>query len=176
MEIEKTYENFPLWIVMMSNSVSILIYLSGIIITMSLSPIAAIIYLAFILAMEYRLLSSHCINCFYFGRTCGFGKGNLSSLFFKKGDPLKFCEKSFTWKNMIPDLLITAVPLMLAIVLMIIRFNFLLLFAVIIIILLTTVGNGYIRGKLTCKFCKQRELGCPAEKLFSKNQQDSIQF
>ncbi|MFH1684097.1 MAG: hypothetical protein ABIA67_04360 [Candidatus Margulisiibacteriota bacterium] len=27
---------------------------------------------------------------------------------------------------------------------------------------------GYLRGSLACKFCKQRELGCPAEQLFSK--------
>jgi hypothetical protein len=51
---------------------------------------------------------------------------------------------------------------------MIIKFDFTLLFAAIILIVLTTVGNGFIRGKLTCRYCKQRELGCPAEKLFSK--------
>jgi hypothetical protein len=25
-----------------------------------------------------------------------------------------------------------------------------------------------VRGQLACKYCKQRELGCPAEQLFSK--------
>jgi F0F1-type ATP synthase membrane subunit c/vacuolar-type H+-ATPase subunit K len=42
------------------------------------------------------------------------------------------------------------------------------LFAAIILVGLTTIGNGYIRGNLTCKYCKQREIGCPAEQLFSK--------
>jgi hypothetical protein len=168
MEITKTHDNFPFRIVILSNSVSILIYISGFIITFSLSWIAAILYLAFILALEFRLLSKHCVNCYYWGKTCGFGKGRLSSLFFKRGDTLKFCENSFTWKDMIPDLLVFLIPLLTALVLMIIRFNIILLFATIVLIAFTTVGNGFIRGNLTCKYCKQREIGCPAEQLFSK--------
>ena len=168
MEITKTYDNFPLRIVLLSNTVSILIYLSGFMITLSLSWIAAILYLLFILGLEFRLLSKHCVNCYYWGRTCGFGKGRLSSLFFERGDPSKFCEKSFTWKDMIPDLLVSLIPLLIAIALIIIKFNLILLFATIIIIALTTIGNGFIRSNLTCKYCKQRENGCPAEQLFSK--------
>jgi hypothetical protein len=164
----KTHDNFPFRIVILSNSVSILIYLSGFIITLSLSWIAAIAYLVFILALEYRLLSKHCVNCYYWGKTCGFGKGRLSSLFFKRGDPSKFCENNFAWKDMIPDLLVPLIPLLIAVVLMIIKFNLILLFATIIIISLTTIGNGFIRGNLTCKYCKQREIGCPAEQLFRK--------
>ena len=168
MEITKTYDNFPLRIVILSNSVSILIYLSGFMITLSLSWIAAILYLVFIMALEFRLLSKHCVNCYYWGKTCGFGKGRLSSLFFKRGDPSKFCEKSFNWKDMIPDLLVSLIPLLIAIVIMIFKFNLVLLLAAIILITLTTIGNGFIRGNLTCKYCKQREIGCPAEQLFSK--------
>jgi len=168
MEITKTHDKFPLWIVILSNSVSILIYLSGLIITFSLSWIAAILYLAFILALEFRLLSKHCVNCYYWGKTCGFGKGKLCSLFFKQGDLSKFCEESFTWKDMTPDILVSLIPLLIAIALMIIRFNLILLFAATLLIGLTTIGNGFIRGNLTCKYCKQREIGCPAEQLFSK--------
>ena len=168
MEITKTHDNFPVWIVILSNSVSILIYLSGFVITLRLSWITATLYLVFILALEYRLLSKHCVNCYYWGKTCGFGKGRLSSLFFKKGDPSKFCENAFDWKDMVPDLLVSLIPLLISIVLMIIKFNLILLFAAIILIALTTIGNGFIRGNLTCKYCKQREIGCPAEQLFSK--------
>lgn len=148
--------------------VSILIYISGLIITLQLGWIVAVLYLISILAFEYRLLSKHCVNCYYYGKTCGFGKGRLSSLFFKKGDPSKFCEKEMSWKDVIPDLLLSLVPLLIGIVLIIIKFDFLLLFAVILIIALTTIGNGFIRGRLTCHYCKQRESGCPAEKLFNK--------
>jgi hypothetical protein len=168
MEITKSHENYPLRIVILSNSVSILIYFSGFIITFGLSWIAAILYLVFILALEFRLLSKHCINCYYWGKICGFGKGRLSSIFFKRGDPSKFCEGSFTWNNMIPDLLVSLIPLLIAIGLMIVKFKFILLFATIMLIVLTTFGNGYIRGNLTCKYCRQREKGCLAEQLFSK--------
>jgi hypothetical protein len=123
--------------------------------------------LAFILAFEYRLISRHCVNCFYWGRFCGFGKGRLSAAFFKRGDPQKFCEKRVSWKDMIPDLLISLIPLIIGIVFLILRFNFLFLGAEVILIATTTIGNGFIRSTLTCKFCKQRELGCPAERLFA---------
>ena len=168
MEITKTHDNFPFWIVILSNLVSILIYISGFIITLNLSWIVAVLYFVFILVLEFRLLSKHCTNCYYWNKTCGFGKGRLSSLLFKKGDPSKFCEKTFNWKDIIPDLLVSLVPLLIAIVLIIIKFNLFLLFVTVILIALTTIGNGFIRGNLTCNYCKQREIGCPAEQLFSK--------
>lgn len=168
MEITKTNDKFPVWIVILSNLVSISIYISGCIIIFRLGWIAAILYLAYILAFEYRLISKHCVNCYYWGKICGFGKGKLSSLFFKRGDPSRFCDNGMSWKDLIPDLLISLVPLLIGIVLMIIRFDFILLFAAIIIIVLTTIGNGVIRGNLVCRYCKQKELGCPAEELFSK--------
>jgi len=33
---------------------------------------------------------------------------------------------------------------------------------------LATQGNYLVRSRIACKYCKQRELGCPAEKLFRK--------
>jgi hypothetical protein len=167
-EKTKTYESFPVRTVILSNLNSILIYSSGFVITLRLGWIAPVIYLVFILAFEYRLISRHCVNCYYWGKICGFGKGRISALFLKKGDPLKFCEKKMSWKDMIPDLLITLIPLVIGIVSLILKFNFIILIAAVLMIASTSVGNGYIRSTLTCKFCKQRELGCPAEKLFSK--------
>lgn len=168
METIKTYDNYPIWIILVSNLSSLLIYSCGFTIMMQAGWIVAIIYLAFILTFEIRLISRHCINCFYWGKLCGFGKGWISSMFFKKGDPLKFCEKNFSWKDMIPDLLISLVPLIIGIVLLIIKFNFIILSAMAILIVLATFGNGFIRGSLTCRHCNQRELGCPAEELFRK--------
>lgn len=169
METTKNYENFPLWIVILSNLFSILIYFSGLFITLRLGWIATVIYFVCILAFEYHLISSHCINCYYWGKSCGFGKGRISSLFFKRGDPSNFCSKKMSWKDMIPDLLITLVPLIIGIILMIIRFDLILLSVAILLVLLATMGNGFIRGSLTCKYCKQKEIGCPADELFNKS-------
>jgi hypothetical protein len=132
--------------------------------------VISIFYLIYILSLEYRLLSKHCINCYYWGKICGFGKGRLSSLFFKKDDTSKFCSNEFSWKDMIPDLLVSLIPFIAGIVLLIINFNYLILTAIILLTFLTTTGSGFIRGKLTCRYCKQMESGCPAYELFNKKQ------
>jgi len=41
-------------------------------------------------------------------------------------------------------------------------------FMFIILFFLFFGGTAMIRGNLVCKYCKQREIGCPAEKLFNK--------
>jgi hypothetical protein len=167
METIKTYENYPIRIVILSSLVSFLIYLMGFLITFKIGLVFSIVYLSYIFALELRLIKNHCTACYYWGKTCGFGKGRISSAFFKKRDISDFCSNKLTWKDMIPDLLVTLIPLIAGIVLLIIKFEPFLLFALILLLALTTAGNQFIRGSLTCKFCKQREIGCPAEKLFN---------
>jgi hypothetical protein len=169
MEEVKNYENYPVGIVIFSNLVSITIYGLGFVIIAKLGLIFSILYLIFISILEYRLLRQHCTNCYYWGKRCGFGKGRVSSLFFKRGDPSKFCEREISWKEMIPDLLVSVIPVIIGIVLLILEFDFVLLAGILLLILLSTAGNGYIRGTLTCKYCKQREIGCPADNLFNKD-------
>ncbi|MCK4662962.1 MAG: hypothetical protein KAT68_08865 [Bacteroidales bacterium] len=165
----KKYNNYPFGMVVLSNTVSFLIYGLGFLIMFRLGWIISILYLIFILILEYRLIRNHCVNCFYWGKTCGFGKGKLSSWFFKKGDISKFCQNEMTWKDVIPDLMVSLVPFITGIVLMIIKFDYVILIAVILLMLLSTLGNGFIRGSLICRYCKQKELGCPADKLFNKD-------
>lgn len=69
---------------------------------------------------------------------------------------------------MVPDLLVTLIPIVAGIFLLISNFNVIILISVLLLIILTTAGNEFIHGRLTCKFCKQRDLGCPADKLFNK--------
>lgn len=168
MEATKVYENFPARIVLASNLVSLIIYGTGLFLMLQAGLIFSILFLTYILVLEYRLLGSHCINCYYYGKTCGFGKGRISSWFFKKGDNSKFCAKAFTWKDMIPDLLVTLIPLIVGIILLTIKFDILVLSALVLLLLFTTLGNSFIRGSLTCKYCKQGELGCLALELFKK--------
>lgn len=168
MEETKTLDYFPIWIVLLSNLVYVLTCLIRFMIMFRSGWIVAGIYLIFILALEYRLISKHCVDCYYWNKTCGFGKGRLSALFFKRGDPSKFCGKEMSWKDMIPDLLISFVPIITGAVTLIVKFDIYLLFALIILISLMTFGNGFIRGYLVCNHCKQKVLGCPAEKLFNK--------
>ena len=168
METTKPYENYPMGIVIQSNIVSLSIYALGFLIVLRLGLVFSLLYMVYILALEYRLIRYHCTKCFYWGKTCGFGQGRLSSFVFKKGDTSKFCAKEISWRDMIPDILISLIPMAIGIILLIIQFDLILLSALLLLILLTTSGNGYIRGTLTCKYCKQRELGCPAYMLFNK--------
>lgn len=43
-----------------------------------------------------------------------------------------------------------------------------LLLALLFLMVLSTTGNAFIRGTFACQYCKQRDLGCPAEQLFNK--------
>ena len=162
----RAYENYPVRTMILSNLVSLTVYLLGFLIILRLGLVFSLLFLGYVLALEYRLLRYHCPNCYYWGKNCAFGKGKLSSLFFKKGDPAKFCVREMTWKDMIPDMLLTLIPLIIGIVLLILHFDLIMLAAVLFLVLLTTSGNGYIRGTLACRYCKQRASGCPAAELF----------
>ncbi|MFH0876534.1 MAG: hypothetical protein V1859_11460 [archaeon] len=165
----KSYENYPCGIILISNLVSIVIYSIGAYILSQLGNIIVLFYILYLIALEINLMKSHCVNCYYYGKFCAFGKGKLSAVFFKKGNSKKFVEHKITWKELLPDLLVSLVPMVAGIVLLILKFNWIMLALIILLVVLTTVGNGFVRGNLACKFCKQKELGCPAEQLFNKN-------
>ena len=38
----------------------------------------------------------------------------------------------------------------------------------IVLLLLGFFGNAIVRGKLACNYCKQKEIGFPAEQLFER--------
>ena len=96
------------------------------------------------------------------------GKGRLCSLLFKKGDPEKFSEMKISWSDLVPDFLVPIFPLVGGIILLIRDFSFRLAALTAFLLFLATVGTATVRSAYACKFCKQRECGCPAEKLFSK--------
>ena len=169
MEQPKTFENYPWWIILVSNLVSITIYITGAYIIFKLGLVWLIIYLAYILGLEIRLLKTRCVNCYYYGKLCAFGKGKLSSILFKKGDPIKFLKENLSWKDIIPDFLVSIIPLIIGVVQMILKFDWLILSLVVLLVLLTSVGNGFVRGSLACKFCNQRKIGCHSEQLFDKS-------
>jgi hypothetical protein len=161
-------ENYPTAIVIGSNLLSLLIYGIGAFILFRFGIIWVIGYVFFILILEFRLLSGHCVDCFYYGKTCAFGKGRLSSLFFQKGNPEKFSQMTLTWKDIIPDFLMFMIPVLAGILLLIQEFTWIVLILIITLFLLGFPGNALVRGQLACRYCKQREIGCPAERLFNK--------
>ncbi len=161
-------EKYPLSIVIASNLVSFLIYGIGIYILAQFSIVLALGYVIFILLLEYRLWSGHCVHCYYYGKTCAFGKGRCSALFFQKGQIEQFKQLQITWKDVVPDFLLFLIPFAAGIILLLQEFRWTVLMLIIALFLLGFLGNALVRGQLACRYCKQREIGCPAEQLFHK--------
>ena len=166
MNDDSCYENYPLRIALLSNLVSIAIYAIGAFIIYQIGWIWLLLYIAYVLWLEIKLLRKSCVNCCYYGKVCAFGKGKISKILFKQGNPQEFGKKKVTWVDMIPDFLVSLIPIVAAIVLLIIDFSWLLLVLLILLVLFTFTGNGFVRGSLACKYCRQREIGCPAVQLF----------
>ena len=125
-------------------------------------------YVFYCLWIEFRVLKYSCKDCYYYSKLCCLGRSKLAPLFFKKGDPQKFwLKKEMSRLSMLPDFLVSIIPLVVGIVLLIIDFTVLQLLVLILLIILYMAGNAFVRGSLACKFCKQREIRCPAEEMFS---------
>ncbi|HUH79384.1 MAG TPA: hypothetical protein VLY83_05750 [Methanoregula sp.] len=161
-------ENYPVAVVIASNLLSLLIWVIGAVIFYQVGIVWVVCYGIFILFLEVRLLGGHCVDCYYYGKTCAFGKGRLSSLFFRKGEPEKFARMKLTWKDVLPDFLAFMVPVLAGILLLALQFTWTILVLTTALLLMGFLGNALVRGKLACRYCRQREIGCPAEQLFNK--------
>ena len=166
--MEKRFENYPAWIILTCNLVSLAIYAIGAVILSGISLWVSVAYLLFCLWLELRVMRKRCVNCFYYGKKCGTGKGRLCARLFKRGDPQTFAEKEASWKELLPDLLVSLLPLLAGIALSILDFTWFRTVLLALLIALTSGGTGFIRGNLLCKYCEQGRLGCPAAKLFEK--------
>lgn len=165
---QDSFDNFPWWMIAASNMVGLSIYAIGLYLMALLGPWWAVLYAAYCLWMEWRLLSGSCRFCYYYGKRCGFGKGQLCSMFFSKGTEQPLSSKQITWLDIVPDFLVSLVPLVIGIALLVRDFSWLMLLLVVALAFLGTAGTGIVRSQIVCKYCKQRELGCPAEQLFGK--------
>jgi hypothetical protein len=157
---------YPWHYVLIANLLNIFIYTLGTVIILHVSWWFAGLYIVYLLILEVRLLKSHCPDCFYYGKVCAFGKGKISSLFFKKGNLERFACKSFSMKDLIPDILVFALPAITGLVLLITSFQWYILVSLAGLIILNSAGNAYVRGQIACKLCMQKDLGCPALDFF----------
>lgn len=162
------FDRYPVGTVIAANAVAWSIYGVGTAIMAQHGAAPALVYIVCCLWVEFRVLTKSCRNCWYYGRLCGFAKGRLCALLFPKGDPADFLRKDITWWDVVPDFAVGLLPVLAGVVLLVRGFSWLLLLLVLLLLLLTTAGNALVRGVLVCPHCRQRELGCPAQKLFDK--------
>jgi len=168
MDESESYEKFPVRVVVLSNFVALLIYAAGAYILSDIWIGLSVLFLLYCLWIEIRILKKSCTDCYYYGKVCGFGKGKLCSLLYRKGDPQNFAEKDISWVQVLPEFLVIIFPVLGGFFLSIRDFTLLPLIFPVLLIVLSFIGNAVIRGSFVCKYCKQREIGCPAEKLFRK--------
>jgi hypothetical protein len=76
--------------------------------------------------------------------------------------------KQISWWTVLPDFLVSLVPLGVGVILLVRSFSWLVLSLIACLLILGSVGTAFVRGQMACKHCRQRELGCPAEQLFNK--------
>jgi len=165
----EAYDRFPLPMVLLCVAVNILIYIVGAYLIAPLGMIFIVIYLLYCLWLELRVIMMSCRDCYYYGKLCAFGKGKICSLFFKKGSPERFKEKKICWRHLIPDFLVSLVPLAVGGFYLFYSFSWLRLSFMLVLAILAFPVMGFVRGSISCSFCRQRELGCPAVQLFSRS-------
>jgi len=164
----RTYENFPLWMPALASLLTVSIYATGAMILAGFGTAISILYLLYCVGLEIRIMRSSCVNCYYYGKDCGLGKGRFAALLFKQGDAKNFAKDVFSWTDLLPDFMVFLIPALGAAVLMVHHFAWSTAALLVVLIVLVFGGNSAVRSSFACKYCKQRELGCPAEKLFRK--------
>jgi hypothetical protein len=163
------FDRYPVKIVVLANACTLAVWLAGTyIILEAFGFLIAAAYVFALALLEVNLLRKSCVDCSYYGKTCFSGRGRLCAKLFSKGDPGRFASRSISWKDIMPDMAVAFVPIACGVGLLIVDFSWLVLFAVIVLLMLSTMGNALLRGKLACRHCRQRVLGCPAERLFNK--------
>jgi hypothetical protein len=166
----RAYDDFPLWIPLFAIVISAISYGIGAVILSGFGIIFSVLYIIYCISVELMVIYRSCKNCWYYGKKCGLGKGRIAPLFFKKGDTKKFADRDISMIHMIPDFMVIIFPLVGGIILLIFEFSIITLFLMIILAVLFFSGTAFIRSTFACKYCKQKDIGCPADELFNKRE------
>ena len=111
MKKPKIYDSYPLWNVILANISMLAVYVAGAYIMLTLNLITGFLYVVYLVILELNYFKEGCTCCCYFGKLCAFGKGAVAAMFFKEGDPEKFCEREQGFKDFIPQVLVVLIPL-----------------------------------------------------------------
>ena len=168
MATTRTFSSYPLRYVLIYNAFTLSVYALGTAIVAGAGWWAVVLYLLCCLGVEANLVSRGCRDCAYYGAVCAKGRGRVCSIFFTKGDPARFAAREISWTALIPDLLLPVIPVAAGVVLLVIDFVWWRAALVAAIVVVSFAGSAIVHTMFACKYCKQREIGCPAERLFSK--------
>jgi len=168
-----SYEHYPISTIVICNLVAWSIYAIGTYILGSLWIWLLVPYLLYCLWLEVRLLRVACVDCAYYGKACAFGKGRLCAAAFARGDLQRFASRELSWVEVLPDFLVSIIPLIGGIVLLVLGgWSCVVAGLLGVLLVMASVGTSLVRSSFACKYCKQRELGCSAYELFGGTPSD----
>lgn len=169
----EVFDDYPLWICAVAELMQLGIYALGALILLEVAPWAAGVLLLYCLTLEVRLMRTACVDCCYYGRRCFSAKGVIAAMLFSRRDPERFAHNEITFKDLIPDFAVGLVPLLVGLGLLVTRgLSWYLGVLLLLLAALAFPVTGWVRGTLACPHCKQREIGCPAQKLFGEKSGD----
>ena len=147
-EQKKSFERYPLWIVFVTNLVSLSVYFVGFYLTYQITPIFSLLFLFYLIYVELSIYREGCVFCYYYGKMCAFGRGKIAKFLLKKGDPRKFYEKEVSFKDFIPQMIVSIIPLSAGIYLLFKDFRWPILGLTIWPVIVWMVGYPNIFGRL----------------------------
>ncbi len=161
------FESYPPRIVLTTTLASLVTYIIGIYVLSLVDVVWGVLFLVYILYLEFSIYREGCACCYYYGKMCAFGRGKLAPLFHRRVDPEEFCKKDVSFKKLVPSMLVLVFPLIGGIALLVMGFSWVILGLMVIPWLMWFLGNPIIYGKLACAHCKQGRKCCPAMEFFS---------
>ena len=106
----------------------------------------------------------------YVTKLSGLGiKAGTDQIILSTDGVIEFLKKEITWMSLVPDFLVSLVPLAAGIFYLVYGFNWPRLILVVVMAILAFPATGYVRVSIACGHCKQKEYGCPAVQFFSKD-------
>jgi hypothetical protein len=165
---EKLFENYPAWIVFCTNLSFLATYVAGAFVMFSLAPIWGFLFVVYVVALELNVYREGCTCCYYYGKACASGRGRIAPLIVRRTDPKLFCKRELKFKDFVPQLLSSLIPLVTGAYLLFVAFSWAILAAMLVPILVWFIGNPVVYGKLSCPHCRQGAKCCPALKFFSR--------
>ncbi len=158
---DQRLENYPIKIVCVSASLTILSYALGSIILYVLHPLLGIIFLLLAISTIIISMKLRCTHCYYLGKYCNIGLGKLAAIFFKKGESSEFKNPTKVIITAIFSFGTMVLPIVAGIMLILLDFSILNIGLFLGYILFGILPNFFLRGNF-CDKCIQGQLGCPS--------------
>lgn len=163
-------DEYPIKIVCISATLTVISYLLGTIVFYVLHPILGFIFLLLAVFTIIISMKLRCTHCYYIDKYCNFGLGKLAAILFKKGDSEEFRNPKKVVPTAIMSFGTTLLPVIAGIWLIIFDFSLINLGLLLVYILLGIMPNFIVRGNF-CEKCMQGQLGCPSYEQMIKSRQ-----